>query len=59
MIVNFLKSILHNIGVVAVGLGLAYAGTRVDLLLGISPFTSHFLTPAGWVLLALGFLIRV
>jgi len=59
MIVNFLKSILHNIGVVAVGLGLAYAGTRVDSLLGISPFTFHFLTAAGWVLLALGFLIRV
>src|SRR5262245_20770766 len=59
MIVNFLKSILHNIGVVAVGLGLAYAGTRVDSLLGISAFSSDFLKVAGWLLLALGFLIRV
>src|SRR5262249_1343301 len=59
MIVNFLKSILHNIGVVAVGLGFAYAGTRVDLLLGISAFASHFLKAAGWLLVALGFLIRV
>jgi len=59
MIVNLLKSILHNIGVVAVGLGLAYAGTRVDSLLGISAFSSPFLKSTGWLLLALGFLIRV
>jgi len=59
MIVNLLKSILHNIGVVAVGLGLAYAGTRVDSLLGISAFSFPFLKSTGWLLLTLGFLTRV
>ena len=38
MFVNLLKSILHNIGVVIVGLGIAYLGTRVDALLGVSAF---------------------
>jgi len=32
MFVNLLKSILHNIGVVIVGLGIAYLGTRADAL---------------------------
>src|SRR5262245_6490146 len=59
MIVNLFKSILHNIGVVAVGLGLAYAGTRVDSLLGISAFSSYPLKAVGGLLLALGFLTRV
>src|SRR5215467_13969670 len=59
MFVNILKSILHNIGVVVVGLGIAYLGTKVDSLLGLSPFASSFVTPTALLLLALGFLIRV
>ena len=59
MFVNLLKSILHNIGVVIVGLGLAYLGTRVDTLLGVSAFTSPLVQAAALLLLALGFLVRV
>src|SRR5262249_45588946 len=51
------KSILHNIGVVFVGIALAYLGKMVDSILGFLPFTSNFLT--GWLLLAVGFLLRV
>jgi len=40
---DLLKSILHNIGVVLVGLGLAYLGTVVDSLLGLRVWaTFHF-----------------
>ena len=59
MVVNLLKSILHNIGVVIVGLGLAYLGARVDTLVGVSAFTSPLVQAAAWLLLALGFLVRV
>src|SRR5215475_2627340 len=51
------KSILHNIGVVLVGIALAYLGKMVDSILGFPAFTSPFLT--GWLLLAVGFLLRV
>src|SRR5262249_36940413 len=51
-----LKSMLHNIGVVLVGVGLAYLGKGVDSILGFPAFTSTFLT--GWLLLAVGFLLR-
>src|SRR5215475_1520402 len=59
MLVNLLKSILHNIGVVIVGLGIAYLGTRVDALLGVSAFASPLVKAAALLLLALGFLVRV
>ena len=59
MFVNLLKSILHNIGVVIVGLGIAYLGTRVDALLGVSAFASPLVKAAALLLLALGFLVRV
>jgi len=59
MFVNLLKSILPNIGVVIVGLGIAYLGTRVDALLGVSTFASPLVKVAALLLLALGFLIRV
>ena len=59
MLVNLLKSILHNIGVVIVGLGLAYLGTRVDALLGVFTFASPLVKVAALLLLALGFLVRV
>jgi len=54
-----LKSILHNIGVILVGLALAYAGTRVDSLFDLSTFRSPFPSAAGVLLVALGFLTRV
>jgi protein-S-isoprenylcysteine O-methyltransferase Ste14 len=54
-----LKSILHNIGVVAVGLGIALLGTRVDSLVGIGDFRSTLTTILGGLLIAAGFLIRV
>jgi len=54
-----LKSILHNIGVVAVGLGIALLGTKVDSLLGIGDFRSTLTAISGGLLIAGGFLIRV
>jgi protein-S-isoprenylcysteine O-methyltransferase Ste14 len=59
MIVNLLKSILHNIGVVIVGLGIAFVGTKVDSLLGIPAIASSLVQALGLILLALGFLLRV
>jgi len=57
--VNLIKSILHNIGVVIVGIALAYLGTIVDSFLGISAFRSSLVKGAGLLLIALGFLTRV
>jgi protein-S-isoprenylcysteine O-methyltransferase Ste14 len=57
--VNLIKSILHNIGVTIVGLGIAYLGTIVDSLLGVSAFASPPVKAAALLLLALGFLVRV
>jgi protein-S-isoprenylcysteine O-methyltransferase Ste14 len=54
-----LKSILHNIGVVLVGFALAYLGVIMDSILGFPAFTSTFVTAAGWLLVAVGFLLRV
>lgn len=59
MLANLLKSVLHNIGVVAVGLGVAYVGTRVDALLGVPEFASPLVTVVALLLLSLGFLVRV
>jgi protein-S-isoprenylcysteine O-methyltransferase Ste14 len=56
---NLFKSILHNIGVVIVGLGVAFLGTRVDSLFGISEFHSTLAAVASWLLLVIGFLVRV
>lgn len=57
--VNLLRSILHNIGVVIVGLGIAYLGTIVDSLWGVSTFAPPLVKAGALVLLALGFLVRV
>jgi len=57
--VNLLRSILHNIGVVIVGLVVAYLGTKVDSLLGVSSFVSRLAGMPGLLLLAIGFLVRV
>jgi len=54
-----LKSILHNIGAVPVGLAVAYLGTMVDSVLGVSTFAFPLAKVVAWLLLALGFLVRV
>src|SRR5918912_153715 len=59
MSLSLVKSILHNIGVVIVGFAFAYLGTRVDLLLGIRRFHSFLTTTVGWLLVIIGFLLRV
>jgi protein-S-isoprenylcysteine O-methyltransferase Ste14 len=58
MFVNLLKSVLHNIGVVAVGFGVAFLGKGLDSLLGITDFQSLVAALAGVLLLAIGFLLR-
>jgi protein-S-isoprenylcysteine O-methyltransferase Ste14 len=58
-LVNSLKSILHNIGVLLVGLAFAYLGTVVDSLLGVSGFACPLATTAAFPLLAIGFIVRV
>jgi protein-S-isoprenylcysteine O-methyltransferase Ste14 len=55
---NLLKSILHNLGVVAVGFLFALIGVGIDRLLGIASFQSLFAL-VGSALLAIGFLLRV
>jgi protein-S-isoprenylcysteine O-methyltransferase Ste14 len=57
--VNVLKSVLHNIGVVMVGFAVAWLGTMVDSLLNISTFASPLAKVIASLLLALGFLLRV
>jgi protein-S-isoprenylcysteine O-methyltransferase Ste14 len=56
---NLFKSIVHNIGVVVVGLGVAFIGTRVDSFSGISDFHFIFATALASLLLVIGFLVRV
>ena len=56
---NFVKSILHNIGVVIVGFGFAFLGAALDSLLGLGGFKSLFTTASAYLLLAAGFLLRV
>jgi protein-S-isoprenylcysteine O-methyltransferase Ste14 len=59
MMLNLLKSVLHNIGVVIVGLGIAFVGTKVDSLLDIPEIASSLAQAVGLTLLTLGFLLRV
>lgn len=59
MFISVTKSILHNIGVVIVGFGVAYLGMFVDWLLGVSVPVFLPAKAAGLVLLTLGFLLRV
>lgn len=56
---NLIKSVLHNIGVLAVGFGVALLGSSLDSLLGITRFHSLVANIAAWILLAAGFLLRV
>jgi protein-S-isoprenylcysteine O-methyltransferase Ste14 len=57
--IHLIKSIAHNIGVMIVGLALAYLGTLVDLLLGVPALSFPLMQAAGLLLLLLGFLLRV
>lgn len=57
--INLLKAVAHSVGVVLVGFGVAYLGTRLDLLLHWPNFHSTIATVAGWVLVDAGFLLRV
>jgi protein-S-isoprenylcysteine O-methyltransferase Ste14 len=59
MAANLLKSTLHNVGVVIVGLGVAYLGRMVDLLFGVSAFVSPLAKAGALLLLVLGFLVRL
>jgi hypothetical protein len=54
-IINLLKSILHNVGVMLVGFGVAIVGKLVDALLGIPSISSGYSIAAGSLLLVLGF----
>jgi|SRR5215510_7765040 len=53
------KSVLHNIGVLLVGLALAWLCTFADSHLGISSFASSFWLGLGSLFSMLGFLLRV
>ena len=56
---NLFKSVLHNIGVTAVGFAFAFLGRSLDFLLGLDVFRSPFTTAAAWLFLIAGFLLRV
>lgn len=59
MTINLLKSVLHNVGIVALSLALAYLGSLIDWLLGIPRFSSLLITSFGFLLISLGFLLRL
>lgn len=59
MVINIFKSILHNIGVIIVGFIFAFIGSRFDVWLGIPRFGSLLILTIGWILIAMGFLLRV
>jgi protein-S-isoprenylcysteine O-methyltransferase Ste14 len=54
-----LKSILHNIGVVIVGFIFAFIGRGIDSLLDLPRFESLSFTIVAYILLILGFVLRV
>jgi protein-S-isoprenylcysteine O-methyltransferase Ste14 len=59
MTISLIKSVLHNAGVLLVGLLFGFLCSRLDLLLGIKRFHSLSATIAGYLLLTAGFLLRV
>jgi len=59
MFTVILRSVLHNVFVLAVGLAWAYLGTRVDALTGVHEFSSLPVKVVAIVLLVLGFLTRL
>jgi protein-S-isoprenylcysteine O-methyltransferase Ste14 len=56
---NLFKSILHNLGVLVVGLVFAYFGRFLDGLGGLNSFSSFPITLLAGLFLLTGFLIRV
>ena len=59
MAANFIKSVLHNLGVLLVGFGFALIGREIDSLLGMGHFHSILIAVVAWVCVALGFATRV
>lgn len=53
-----IRSILHNLFVIAVGFFVSFIGTGLDRLLHIDAFRSALARVAGCVLIVIGFLIR-
>lgn len=56
---NLLKSVLHNIGVLVVGIVFGLIGVTLDLLCGAPEFQSPLTLGLGLLFLIIGFLIRV
>ena len=52
------RSLLHNLGVVAVGFGVAFLGKESDALLGSSDLQSALAALVRAPLLAIGFFLR-
>jgi protein-S-isoprenylcysteine O-methyltransferase Ste14 len=59
IIAVILDSILHNVGVVIVGLIFGLIGNSVDLILGLHDFRSSFTVIVGILFIFIGFFIRV
>ena len=59
IVVLLLKSTLHNVGVIIVGIAFAYLGTAVDSLVGFSVIVFPFAKEVALLLLGLGFLLRL
>jgi protein-S-isoprenylcysteine O-methyltransferase Ste14 len=59
MIPDLFKSLLHNLGVVFVGLAVAYIGTLLDRLFGVPEFHNALAKAAAGLLLGAGFALRV
>ena len=53
------RAILHNIGVTAVSLGIAWLGTLADEAMGLPAFAGPWVRGIGGLLLLAGFLLRV
>ena len=58
-IANLIRSIPHNIGVVLIGVGLAFVGTLINSRLGMPSLWSGYAIATGCLLLVTGFLLRV
>ena len=58
-VLHLFKSILHNLGVTVVSLGVAQLGRVVDGWIGLAAFGGPWARAAGVLLLLFGFLIRV
>jgi len=53
------RAVLHNVGVLVVGLGFVYLATRIDSLLGLSRVDFPLAKATALVLLLCGFLLRL